>query len=207
VRRTSDGVVVGIAARWAPATAGAEAEPAKTTAIAYREALERIWVLDPLAGWAPTHSHLHRLTMAPKHHLVDPALAARLVGIGAGALLSGDGPAAVPRDGTFLGSLFESLGTLSVRVFARAAEARVFHFRTRGSEHEVDLIVERDDHRIVAMEVKMSETVVADDVRHLRWLREKLGEQVIDSVVLTTGAHAFRRDDGIAVVPLALLGP
>jgi hypothetical protein len=57
------------------------------------------------------------------------------------------------------------------------------------------------------MEVKMSETVVADDVRHLRWLREKLGEQVIDSVVLTTGAHAFRRDDGIAVVPLALLGP
>lgn len=189
------------------ATPGEEAKPAKTTAIAYREALERIWVLDPLAGWAPTHSHLHRLTMAPKHHLADPALAARLVGLGAGALLSGDGPAAVPRDGTFLGALFESLGTLSVRVFAQAAEARVFHFRTRGGEHEVDLIVERDDHRIVAMEVKMAETVVDDDVRHLRWLQEKLGEQVIDSVVLTTGAHAFRRDDGIAVVPLALLGP
>ena len=92
-------------------------------------------------------------------------------------------------------------------MFAQAAEARVYHFRTRGGEHEVDLIVERDDHRIVAIEVKMSETVEADDVKHLRWLQTKLGDRVIDSVVLTTGAHAFRRADGIAVVPLALLGP
>ncbi len=189
------------------ATPGEVAKPAKTTAIVYREALERIWVLDPVAGWAPTNSHLSRLTMAPKHHLADPALAARLVGLGAGALLSGDGPAVVQRDGTFLGALFESLTALSVRVFAQAAEARVFHFRTRGGEHEVDLIIERDDHRIVAIEVKLSETVEADDVKHLKWLQARLGDQMLDAVVVTTGAHAFRRADGIAVVPLALLGP
>lgn len=189
------------------ATAGDAEKPAKSTTIPYREALGRIWVLEPVEAWEPTHSHLTRLVSSPKHHLADPALAARLVGVGRDALLAGEGPAAIPRDGTFLGALFESLVVLSVRVFAQAAEARVFHFRTKGGEREIDLILERDDHRVVAVEVKLSETVDHDDVRHLHWLREKIGDQLLDAVVVTTGRHAYRRTDGIAVVPLALLGP
>jgi hypothetical protein len=39
------------------------------------------------------------------------------------------------------------------------------------------------------------------------WLREKLGDELVDAVVVTTGGEAFRRKDGIAVVPLTLLGP
>lgn len=189
------------------ATAGEGDKPAKSTTIPYREALERLWVLEPLEAWAPTNSHLNRLVFAPKHHLADPAFAARLVGLGSRALLAGEGPAAVPRDGTFLGALFESLAVLSVRVFAQAAEARVFHFRTKGGEREVDLIVERDDRRIVAFEVKLSETVSDTDVEHLLWLKNRLGDQLLDAVVVTTGTHAYRRPDGIGVVPLALLGP
>jgi predicted AAA+ superfamily ATPase len=94
-----------------------------------------------------------------------------------------------------------------VRVFAQAADARVAHFRTRGGEHEVDFIVERDDQRIVALEVKLSETVTDKDVEHLLWLRERLGDELLDAVVVTTGQYAYRRSDGIAVIPLALLGP
>jgi uncharacterized protein len=189
------------------ATAGETDKPAKTTTMSYRDALERIWILDPLEAWAPTGSHLNRLVGAPKHHLADPGLAARLVGLGADALLSGRGPSAIPRNGTFLGCLFESLAALSVRVFAQAAEARVSHYRTKGGEQEVDLIVERDDHRIVALEVKLSQTVADHDVKHLHVLASRLGDQLLDAVVLTTGADAYRRADGIAVVPLALLGP
>lgn len=96
---------------------------------------------------------------------------------------------------------------MSVRVFAQPERARVSHFRTRGGEREVDLIVERDDHRVVAIEVKLSETVTDHDVRHLIWLREQLGNQLLDAAVLTTGKHAYRRADGIGVIPLALLGP
>lgn len=88
----------------------------------------------------------------------------------------------------------------------RAAEATVHHLRTRNGDHEVDLIVERDDGRVVAMEVKLSPSVGEADVKHLRWLRERLGDQLLDSVVITTGRHAYRRVDGIAVVPAALLG-
>lgn len=189
------------------ATAGESTKPAKTTTIPYREALERIWLVEPLEAWVPTNSHLKRFTSSPKHHLADPALAARLVGTGREALLSGEGGSPIPRDGTFLGGLFESLAVLSVRVFAQAAEARVSHFRTRGGEREVDLIVERDDRRVLAIEVKLSEAVDDGDVKHLAWLRERIGPQLLDAVVLTTGQHAYRRKDGIGVVPLVLLGP
>jgi hypothetical protein len=59
----------------------------------------------------------------------------------------------------------------------------------------------------VALEVKLSETVTDKDVEHLLWLRERLGDELLDAVVVTTGQYAYRRSDGIAVIPLALLGP
>jgi predicted AAA+ superfamily ATPase len=189
------------------ATPGEHDKPAKATAHAYRETLERLWILDPLPAWLPTSSHLRRLGSAPRHHLADPALAARLLGVEAGALLEvGAAGPLTARDGTLLGQLFESLVTLDVRVYAQATEARVGHLRTHGGEHEIDLIVERGDHRVVAVEVKLAHTVRDDDVRHLRWLRDQLGDELLNAIVLTTGSDAYRRSDGIGVVPAALLG-
>ncbi len=190
------------------AAAGERGEaPARATALPYRDVLERLWILDPVEPWLPTRNRLRRLTAPVKHHLADPALAARLVGADASVLLRGrsSGPS-VPRDGTLLGALFESLATLSVRVFAQRAAARTAHLRTWGGEHEVDLIVERGQS-IVAIEVKLGAVVDDRDVRHLLWLREKLGDELADAAVVTTGREAYRRKDGIAVVPLALLGP
>lgn len=189
------------------ATPGETDKPAKTTTIGYRDLLTQLWLLEPVPGWLPTRSVFARLAQAPKHHLADPALAARLLGTNAAALLAGCEPArAAVFKGPLLGALFESLVTLSVRVYAQAAEATVHHLRTRNGDHEIDLIVERDDGRVVAMEVKLSPSVDEADVKHLRWLRERLGDHLLDSVVITTGRHAYRRADGIAVVPAALLG-
>jgi predicted AAA+ superfamily ATPase len=174
----------------------------------YRAVLERLWLVDPVPGWLPSRNYMARLTQAPKHHLADPALAARLLGVDEHALLTGGATSVlIPRDGTLFGHLFESLVTLSVRVYAQAAEARVSHFRTREGRQEVDLIVERADQRVLALETKLSATVEDDDVRHLRWLQEQLGPDLLDAVVVTTGPHAYRRADGVAVVPAALLGP
>jgi predicted AAA+ superfamily ATPase len=190
------------------ATPGERDKPAKATAQGYREALERLWILDPLPAWLPSSNHLRRLGSAPRHHLVDPALAARLLGVEAGALLETGTPGPLtPRDGTLLGQLFESLVTLGVRVMAQAAEARVGHLRTHGGEHEIDLIVERGDHRVLAIEVKLAYTVRDGDLRHLRWLQDQLGDALLDAIVVTTGTDAYRRTDGIGVVPAALLGP
>ena len=159
--------------------------------------LERLYLVDPVPGWLPTQNRLSRLTQAPKHHLADPALAAHLVGVDAGALLRGDGPAQLAvRDGSFLGALFKSLVTLSVRVYAQANEATVHHLRTRDGDHEVDLIVARRDDRVVAIEIKLRGAVDDADVRHLLWLREQLGDDLLDAAVITTGDHAYRRQDG-----------
>lgn len=189
------------------ATPGESTKPAKTTTTAYRDVLSQLWLLDPVPGWAPNRNHLRRLTQAPKHHLADPALAAHLVGIDAGALLRGQsaGPE-VPRDGTMLGALFESLVTLSVKVYAQANEATVHHLRRRDGDHEVDLIIERRDQRVVAIEVKLDGAPGRADVRHLVWLREQLREDLLDAAVITAGAHAYRRPDGVAVIPAVLLG-
>ncbi len=188
------------------ATGGEGNKPSKGATAPYRDLLERLWIVDPVPAWAPTCNPLARLTHPPKHHLADPALAARLLGASVESLLAGTS-AERPGKGPLIGSLFESLVTLSVRVYAQAAEARVGHLRTFGGEREIDLVVERADGHILPVEVKLGGTVDDADVRHLLWLRRELGEDVIDAIIVTTGPRAYRRQDGVAVVPLALLGP
>ncbi len=103
------------------------------------------------------------------------------------------------------GSLFQSLVTLSVRTYAQAAEANVGHLRTRGGEHEIDLIIERSDNRIVALEIKLAATATNADTRHLKWLAHRIGDDLLDAAIITTGKHAYRRQDGIGIIPAALL--
>lgn len=190
------------------ATSGEGTKPARDVVIQYRSILERLWVLEPVPAWLPSRNHIRRLTHPDKHQLADPALAVTLLGMSVDALLEGDDAGLdLPRDGTLLGHLFESLVTQSVRVYAQAAEAEVKHLRTKNGRHEVDLIVVRPDGRIVAVEIKLARTATDGDAKHLLWLKEQIGGDLIDSIIVTTGPHAYRRPDGIAVVPAALLGP
>lgn len=148
---------------------------------------------EKVPSWVPTRNRLRRLATSPVHQLADPALAARLLGVGAEALLDGQpGGPPIPRGGTLLGALFESLVTLSIRTYAQANEARVHHLRTRGGEQEVDLVIGRRDGRVVAIEVKLSATVNDADLRHLRWLESSIGADLLDAAVITTGPHACR---------------
>jgi uncharacterized protein len=189
------------------ATPGQSDKPSRITSVAYRDVLAQLWLLDPVPAWGPMGNPLARLAQVPKHHLADPALAARLLGLSLDALLDGEGTPLGPQAGTMLGHLFESLATLCIRVYAQRAEATVGHLRTRNGDHEIDLVVIRDDGRVIAVEVKLASTVDDRDTTHLHWLRRHLGDGLLDAVVVNTGPGAYRRPDGIAVVPLGLLGP
>ena len=192
------------------ATPGEGEKVTKVTAASYRAILESIWVLDPVPAWVSSSTQLlHNLGQTPKHHLADPALAVRALGMTAESLLVGAETARrVGRgSGSFLGAFVESLTALNLRVYAQAAEAQVRHLRLHRGEREIDFIVERADGQVLAIEVKSSAVVDNHDVRHLRWFADALGDRLLDAVVVTTGPYAYRRPDGIAVVPLALLGP
>ena len=187
--------------------------PARDTVIDYRDALTGLWLLDPVPAWTRRGAGIERLGRAPKHQLADPALAARLLGATEQTLLGSDTDADRRpeyqrfRDGPLLGSLYESLVVLTVRVFAQPLELEVSHLRTHRGEREVDLILTSDEGDVIAIEVKLAEAINERDARHLNWLQTKLGDRLIERVIVTTGPYAYRREDGIAVVPLALLGP
>ena len=183
------------------ATAGDSNKTSKETAQGYRDMLQKLWLLDPVPAWHPNRTPLKRLTTGPKHQIFDPGIAAALLGVSAEMLVARD-----PGSWELFGQLFESLVTLTVRAAGQAAEAETAHLRLQGGSREVDLILERYDGKVIAFEVKLNPVPTDRDVRHLNWLGEQLGSRLVDKIVVTTGSHAYRRADGCAVVPLALLG-
>lgn len=190
-----------------------EVTPSRTTIIDYRDTLARLWLLDEVPAWSPGRPRLNRLGQAPKHQLADPALAASLLGVSADRLVQARTPGDTEpelvalRDGPLFGALFESLVTLSLHTYAEAVGLQIAHLRTHSGNREVDIIAHGPDGRLIAIEIKLAPAADDHDVRHLNWLRTEVGDDLIDRLVITTGEVAYRRPDGVAVVPLALLGP
>ena len=187
------------------ANPGSGQVPAKSTAIPYRDALTRLRILDELPPWLPSNNMLRRSSLASKHFLADPALAMRLMNLDAESIHGAEGFGSQQFDRPLIGRMFEALAVLSVRTYAEACFAKPMHFRDALGRHEIDVILEREDGKILAIEVKLGNIVSDADTKHLRWLRAELGENLVDCVVLNTGPLAYRKD-GIAVIPLALLG-
>lgn len=169
------------------------------TADAYREAAERLMLLAELPAWSPELRSRTRLAELKKRHLTDPSLAASLLGSNAQRLL---------RDPKTLGYLFESLVARDVQVYAQAIDARVFHYRERNGELEIDLIVEKPDGAWVGIEVKLGGQAIDDAASSLRTLAERRVAQPPEALaVVTGGEYAYRRPDGVDVVPIGALKP
>lgn len=189
------------------ATPGESAKPAKSTALTYRDTLASLWLFDEVGPWLPLGSPMHALGKAPKHFLADPALAARLLQLTERDLLVGSAPTPLgPQQGQLLGRLFEALVAQSLHAYAHASEARLHHLRDPKGRHEVDFIVSRG-HTVVGIEAKASEHVGSQAVDHLHWLERHFDDFRVVKVVLTAGRDAYTRDDGVHIIPAALLGP
>ena len=188
----------------AAATPGQDNKPARSTVTGYRDVLDQLWLLDELPAWLPTDNVFARLATTPKHFLADPGLAAALLNRTADDLLTrAEGSlAATPCSERSLNTCV----ALSVSVYADAISARVSHFRERESGREVDLIVEQGDANCGDRD-----QVSARD--RFTGLTHSIGSAngsetgSTASVVINTGSVCYRRDDGILVLPAALLGP
>jgi len=192
-------------------TPGERKKPAARTTISYREALERFWLIDELPTWLSGEDYFSRLKTTPKHYLADPALTAHLLNFDLKTLTKSNSGSSAPvtifdnKAGGITGRLFESLIHLCLKTYTTVSDADLSYIKTRNGDHEIDFIVERGSD-VIAIEVKMSQEITNNDVRHLKWLRDNLKGKLIDALVVNTGPVAYRRDDGVAVVPAALLG-
>lgn len=168
----------------------------RTTAADHLKLLEAVFLVMRLPAWGTTLRA--RAANAPKVHVVDSGLAARLLRLTPEKLSRRD-PASLSQFGHLLETFV--VGELIREASWLDDVAACGHWRTHDG-HEVDLIVERGDGKVLAFEVKASGQVASHDARHLRHLRETLGERLLAGVALYTGTHAYRLDDRLYAVPI-----
>jgi len=129
---------------------------------------------------------------------VDSGVAGRMLGVGEAQLAS-----AQPQAMTQLGHLLETfcVGEVLKQVSWVDGSVRAGHWRTHDGD-EVDLILERRDGRVVAIEIKAGEAVSSASFRGLCKLRDALGERFVAGAVLHLGHHSRAHDDRIYALPV-----
>jgi predicted AAA+ superfamily ATPase len=182
-------------------TGGTDGPLKDDTVREYLRVLERLMVVEDQPAWAPHLRSKHRLRTAPKRHFVDPSLAVAAMRATPDRLL---------RDLNLLGFLFESLVVRDLRVYAQAADAQVSQYRD-SSGLEVDAIVEARDGRWMALEVKLGHGQVDVAAASLTRFADRIDTArcrapALLGVIVATG-YGYRREDGVAVIPIGALGP
>ncbi|MHB1538229.1 MAG: ATP-binding protein [Solirubrobacteraceae bacterium] len=168
----------------------------KATATVYEELLGRLLIAERVPAWST--NRLKRLVRNSKRYLVDASLLAASAGLDEGAVLE---------DGDLLGRVLDTFVAAQLRpeLALSRPQAHLFHLRTEGGRHEVDLLAERAGRQLVAIEVKASASPGREHARHLAWLRDELGERFLAGVVLHTGPGLYRLGERILAAPIATL--
>lgn len=172
------------------------AEINKATAAAYEGLLLDLGIVDQVPAWFS--NRLLRLGRRPKRYLIDAGLMAAVLGVDADGIL---------RDGDLLGRTIETFVAAQLRPESEcsASRARLHHLRTADGRHEVDLVIELSGGRVIGIEAKATSAPSAADAKHLRWLRDQLGDRFVAGVVLHTGPWPFQLDEKIIAAPISAL--
>jgi uncharacterized protein len=167
-----------------------------STAEHYVRLLEAAFVIHRVPAWGTTLRA--RASLRPKVHFVDSGVAGRMLRV-TGERLAAANPQAM----TELGHLLETfcVGEVLKQLAWQETRTHAGHWRTHDGD-EVDLVLERDDGAVTAIEVKAGERVRDSDFRSLRKLREALGERFLGGVVLHLGRHSYTVDDRLHVLPV-----
>lgn len=152
-----------------------------------------------MPAWAPSLRSKTAIRTSPKRHFVDPSIATAVMRIN---------PEAVLQNFEYFGFLFEALCARDLRIYAQRNDGDVFHYRDK-SGLEADMIVQLRDGRWGAIEVKLGNRQIEQAAENLLKLKEKINiEKMCEPsflLVLTRGQFAYRRKDGVLVVPIGCL--
>ena len=170
------------------------------TLSAYLNSLERLFVTENIRPFSPPLRSSTRIKQAEKRRFCDPSIAA--------ALLRAT-PARLERDLNTLGFLFESLVLRDLLCYAEAFDASVYHYQDY-SNREIDAVIEMPDGEWTAVEVKLGVNQEETAAKHLLDIQRRIAEtgghppQSL-AIVVGLSSAAYRRPDGVYVLPITAL--
>lgn len=171
------------------------------TIINYIDALKKIFVIEEMAAWNPNLRSKTAIRTSDTRYFVDPSIATAALGLGPSDLLN---------DLNTMGLLFETLAVRDLRVYAEALDGKVYHYRDK-TGLECDAVMHLRNGSYGLIEIKLGgDTLIAEGVETLTDLSKKIDTTKMPApsflMVLTgIGDYAYRRADGVYVVPIGCL--
>lgn len=176
-------------------------ELSKDTVVSYTNALKKIFVIEDSPAWNPNLRSKTAIRTSDTRYFVDPSIATAALGVGPGDLLN---------DLETCGLFFETLCIRDLRVYAEALGGSVYHFRTKEGL-ECDAVIHLRNGSYGLVEIKLGgDKLIEDGVRTLKAVADKIDTTKMKvpaflMVLAGTSPYAYRRDDGVYVVPITAL--
>ena len=171
------------------------------TVAAYLHALRKIFVVEDMPAWNPNLRSKTAIRSSDTRYYIDPSIAAAALGIGPNDLIN---------DLKTFGFLFETLCIRDLRVFADSLNGEVYHYRDKDGQ-ECDAVVHLRNGKYGLIEIKLGgDKLIEEGAESLKTMHAKIDTEKMNApsflMVLTgTGDYAYRRQDGVYVVPVGCL--
>ena len=167
----------------------------------YLQALRKLYVIEDMKAWNPNLRSKTAIRTSDTRYFVDPSLAAASLRIGPQDLIN---------NLNTTGFFFEALAVRDLRVYAESLDGDVYHYRDN-LDNECDVVIHLRDGRYALLEVKLGgERLIDEGVRTLKDVlrridTDKMGKPAFMAIITGTERYAYRRDDGIIILPLGAL--
>lgn len=177
------------------------AEISDKTIYSYINALKNIFVIEDMPAWSPNLRSKSAIRTLDTRYYVDPSIACASLGIGPDDLIN---------DLNTFGFIFECLCVRDLRVYAQPLEGKVYHFRDK-TGLECDAVVHLRNGRYGLVEIKLGgERLIDEGAANLIELRNRIDTTKMkgpsfEMVLTAVGEYAYRRTDGVLVVPIGCL--
>ena len=169
----------------------------------YIDALKKIFVIEEAPAWNPNLRSKAAVRTSDTRYFVDPSIGTAALGIGPGDLLN---------DLKTFGFVFESMCIRDLRIYADGVNGKVYHYRDSNGL-ECDAVIHLRNGSYGLVEIKLGgDKLVEEGATSLKKLAstidvEKMKEPAFLMVLVGTGKYAYKRPDGVYVVPLGCLAP
>ncbi len=169
----------------------------RNTIVKYLDVMKRLFILNNQEPYAPSLRSSLRVKQNEKRHFSDPAMACALLNITPSKLLG---------DMHTFGFLFEALVERDLAVYAQAFGGKLFHYQDY-KDNEIDAVIELEDGRWCGIEIKLGSNQIEEAAANLKRINASLiasGNEGAQSLIVIVGLGnaAYKREDGVLVVPI-----